>query len=79
MRVGNAAHGQLQLDVYGEVMDAPRQARWGGLVLGEANWAVQRAIVEHLETIWQESDEVSGKYAESPALHPFPGDGLGRL
>lgn len=57
VRVGNAAHGQLQLDVYGEVMDALHQARRGGLVLGEANWALQRAIVEHLETIWQEPDE----------------------
>jgi|UPI000783F495 GH15 family glucan-1,4-alpha-glucosidase len=57
VRVGNAAHGQLQLDVYGEVMDALYQARRGGLVMREASWALQRAIVEHLETIWQEPDE----------------------
>ena len=31
MRIGNAAHGQLQLDVYGEVMDALHQARRGGI------------------------------------------------
>ena len=30
MRVGNAAHGQLQLDVFGEVMDALHQARVNG-------------------------------------------------
>ena len=31
VRIGNAAHGQLQLDVFGEVMDALHQARKGGL------------------------------------------------
>ena len=30
VRIGNAAHGQLQLDVFGEVMDALHQARRGG-------------------------------------------------
>ena len=31
VRIGNAAHAQLQLDVFGEVMDALHQARRGGL------------------------------------------------
>ena len=31
MRIGNAAVGQLQLDIYGEVMDALHQARVGKL------------------------------------------------
>jgi GH15 family glucan-1,4-alpha-glucosidase len=57
VRVGNAAQSQLQLDVYGEVMDALHQARRGGLITTEASWALQRAIVEHLETVWHEPDE----------------------
>ena len=56
VRVGNAAHDQLQLDVYGEVMDALHHARRGGLVAGEADWAFQRAVLTHLESIWQLPD-----------------------
>ncbi|WP_119302005.1 glycoside hydrolase family 15 protein [Dongia deserti] len=57
VRIGNAAHNQLQLDVFGEVMDTLHQARCGGLDLDHNAWALQRALIAHLETIWQEPDE----------------------
>ncbi|WP_019447585.1 glycoside hydrolase family 15 protein [Cupriavidus sp. BIS7] len=57
VRVGNLASTQLQLDVYGEVMDALFQARLGGLPRDQASWALQRALVEHLAAIWQQPDE----------------------
>ena len=57
VRIGNAAHDQLQLDVYGEVMDALHQARQASLIVNEAAWDFQRALVAHLETVWQEPDE----------------------
>ena len=57
VRVGNAAAGQLQLDVYGEVLDAMYQARRLGLPPDDNGWALERALVEHLETIWQQPDE----------------------
>ena len=57
VRIGNAAHGQLQLDVFGEVMDALHQARKGGLQAREADWAFQRALLEHLETAWSRPDQ----------------------
>ena len=57
VRVGNAAHGQLQLDVFGEVMDALHQAREGGLADGEETWRLQHALVSQLETIWELPDE----------------------
>jgi GH15 family glucan-1,4-alpha-glucosidase len=56
VRVGNGAHNQLQLDVYGEVMDAMHQARRGGLVASEADWAFQCALLGHLESVWQSPD-----------------------
>ena len=57
VRVGNAAHLQLQLDVYGEVMDAAHQARRSGLATHESGWEVHLALLDHLASIWQEPDE----------------------
>ena len=56
VRVGNAAHNQLQLDIFGEVMDALHQARVGGLGGYEAGWDLQRELLVHLERIWPERD-----------------------
>jgi GH15 family glucan-1,4-alpha-glucosidase len=55
VRIGNAAHQQFQLDVYGELMDAFHHAREAGLV-DEPAWAVQRVIVEHVGKVWREPD-----------------------
>jgi len=57
VRIGNAAAAQLQLDVFGEVMDALYHARRGGLAGCAASWDLQRALITHLETIWQLPDE----------------------
>lgn len=57
VRIGNAAYGQRQLDIFGEVMDALHQARQGGLGANEAGWALQRQLLAHLEKIWREPDE----------------------
>ncbi len=57
VRVGNAAAGQLQLDVFGEVMEALHQARNGGLPPGPESWDLQCAIIEHLAAIWQQPDD----------------------
>jgi GH15 family glucan-1,4-alpha-glucosidase len=57
VRIGNAASRQLQLDVYGEVMDALHLSRRVGLAYEQASWALQRNLMEYLETIWNEPDE----------------------
>ncbi len=57
VRIGNAASEQLQLDVYGEVLDALYQARCRGLEKLEAAWNVERALTMQLEKIWSQPDD----------------------
>jgi GH15 family glucan-1,4-alpha-glucosidase len=57
VHIGNAAHNQLQLDIFGEVMDALHQAREGGLGSHKTGWDLERALLLHLEKIWTEPDE----------------------
>jgi GH15 family glucan-1,4-alpha-glucosidase len=57
VRIGNAASDQIQLDVFGEVMDALHQARHDDLAPAPSGWALQLALVEHLEAIVGEPDE----------------------
>jgi GH15 family glucan-1,4-alpha-glucosidase len=57
VRIGNAASEQLQLDVYGELLDSAYLARQKGLLGGDDGWGLGRALVNHLEQIWTEPDE----------------------
>ena len=57
VRVGNAASQQFQLDVYGEVMDTLHLARAAGLEPEPAAWKVQVALLQFLESNWQQPDE----------------------
>ncbi len=56
VRIGNGAHGQIQIDVYGEVMDALYQAQRGGLHGSEDAWNLLQGFLAHLATIWREPD-----------------------
>ncbi len=57
VRIGNAAATQLQIDVFGEVVDALYQSERGGLATAGEIWELQREIVEHLATLWDQPDE----------------------
>ena len=57
VRIGNAAAGQLQLDVYGEVADALLHCHLGGIPPTETGFAVQRSMTNHLATIWNQPDQ----------------------
>jgi GH15 family glucan-1,4-alpha-glucosidase len=57
VRRGNAASEQLQLDVFGEVIDALYLGRAAGMPATRDSWALQRKLLQRLETIWQEPDQ----------------------
>jgi GH15 family glucan-1,4-alpha-glucosidase len=57
VRIGNAASGQIQLDVYGEVLDALYVARKAGLEDDKASWDLECALIGHLEDIWDQPDD----------------------
>ncbi len=57
VRIGNAAVGQLQLDVYGEVSDTLLESLDAGMQVEEPIWSLQRALVEWLESNWARPDE----------------------
>ncbi|ABD89211.1 glycoside hydrolase family 15 protein [Rhodopseudomonas palustris] len=56
VRIGNAAHAQLQLDVYGELIDAFHQWRVADIMLDGESWSLECAVLEHLAKIWNEPD-----------------------
>jgi GH15 family glucan-1,4-alpha-glucosidase len=57
VRIGNAASEQVQLDAYGEVLNALHSAATGGVHEAPESWDLLRLLVEHLETIWHLPDE----------------------
>ena len=56
VRVGNAAHAQLQLDVYGELIDAFHQSRMAKLKLDDGSWDLECTVLDHLAEIWHHPD-----------------------
>jgi GH15 family glucan-1,4-alpha-glucosidase len=57
VRIGNAAAGQLQLDIYGEVLDSFFHAQHSMGRHTEDDFRVLVLLLQHLETIWQQPDE----------------------
>ena len=56
VRVGNAAAAQIQLDIYGELIDTLHAAREAELQQQEEAWRLQRVLLDHLEYNWQTLD-----------------------
>ena len=56
VRTGNAAASQLQLDVWGEVLEGLALARQAGMPSTEDAWSLQRSLLDYLEGAWDQPD-----------------------
>jgi GH15 family glucan-1,4-alpha-glucosidase len=71
VRIGNAAHAQLQLDVYGELIDAFYQSRLAGLNLDQGSWALALTIIEHVGDVWGQPDHGIWERRNEPKHYVF--------
>jgi GH15 family glucan-1,4-alpha-glucosidase len=56
VRIGNAAYQQLQIDVFGEAIDAMAQARKAGMEISERGRALRPLVMDYLAKAWREPD-----------------------
>ena len=77
VRIGNAASGQTQLDVFGELMDSFEVLAKAGIERTPRVVEVETAIVEHLEKVWDQPSADIWESRGHQQLHLFTGDGLG--
>jgi GH15 family glucan-1,4-alpha-glucosidase len=57
VRIGNDAAGQLQLDIYGELLDSVHQAHRHGLRAGHRGWLALSGVLDWLGDNWDQPDE----------------------
>ena len=57
VRIGNDASRQLQLDVFGEIIDAMVEARKAGIAASERGLAMRSVVLNYLATAWRQPDE----------------------
>jgi GH15 family glucan-1,4-alpha-glucosidase len=57
VRIGNAASGQFQLDVYGELLGSQQYSRETGVEASEEAWELQVKLAEFVEQHWQDPDD----------------------
>src|SRR5262249_8629047 len=57
VRLGNGAHTQLQLDVYGELVDVLWQGARAGFPINDEQWGLLLVLLRTLEEKWREPDE----------------------
>ncbi len=69
VRTGNAAYQQMQLDVFGEVMDALHQCRRIGLHPDSNAWELQLKLLDHVESHWSNPDSGIWESRSGPKHH----------
>jgi GH15 family glucan-1,4-alpha-glucosidase len=68
VRAGNGAYQQLQIDTFGEVLDALHHARCHDLGTSVASWSLQKSLLDHLETVRDLPDRGIWEF-RGPELH----------
>ena len=77
VRIGNAAAGQFQLDVYGEVMSRPVRRAQAAWTPDDQPGTLRCALVDFSKRSGTSPMTGSGRSAGPQALHPLEGHGLG--
>ena len=72
VRIGNAAHTQLQLDIYGELADVMAQAHAGGLPPSPRGKELRGVFMKHLEKTGACRMKASGKFGASRSISSIP-------
>ena len=67
VRIGNGAHDQVQIDVFGELMDLLHTARKSKLNPNQEAWRFQQAMILRLEGLWRDPDEGIWEVRGEPA------------
>jgi GH15 family glucan-1,4-alpha-glucosidase len=57
VRIGNAAHSQFQLDIYGEIMDSAHLYRRFGGKMDPEYWGYLQRVIEFVIDHWREPDD----------------------
>ncbi len=71
VRIGNAAASQLQLGVFGDVVDMLYHSYKFGVAKIEDVWPVQKKLLDHLEKIWKKPDEGIWEMRSDPRQFTF--------
>ena len=73
MRIGNGAAEQLQLDIYGEALDAICAADEAGIQIGHDGWLALSGVVDWLPTTGTSRTRASGRPAAGGRTSPTGG------
>jgi GH15 family glucan-1,4-alpha-glucosidase len=71
VRVGNAAHEQLQLDIYGELMATVVRYVDAGGTLDRVESAMLAGVGHHVLELWRKPDQGIWETRREPQLHTF--------
>lgn len=69
VRIGNQAYQQLQLDIFGELMDAIYLTNKYGEAISHQNWQGLTGLINHVCQVWQQPDAGIWEKRDQPQHH----------